>query len=84
MIGVRFKAQQIAELNIAAYQRDELLGSEPGICKGQGARCNRALQVGLDLKTLTLGSGTPKHLAESGEASDFGKNDPVHLSLIHI
>src|ERR1700757_1452109 len=43
MIGVRFEAQQIAELNVAAYQRDELLGSESGICKGQGARCNRAL-----------------------------------------
>ena len=42
-VSVRFEAQQMAQLDVAAHQRDELLGREPGIGEGQGARGDRAL-----------------------------------------
>src|SRR6516162_11347543 len=68
LVGIRFEAQQVANVYVAAHQRDELLSGKPGIAQDQGARCDRALQVELDLETLAFRSGAPEHLAEPRES----------------
>ena len=67
----------MTKLDVAAYQRDELLGGKPGVRKLQAACSGCALQECFDLETLALGSGAPEYLTERRQSGHFGEDDPV-------
>ena len=82
LASLAFKAKQVAQLDVATYQRDELLGGKPCVRHRQGAGCDRALNEGLDLEALPLGSGAPEHLSEPRKASGLAHYDAVQRDRI--
>ena len=80
--GLGFEAEQLAQLDIGAHEADELLGGEPRIGQRQCASRRRTAQETLDLDTLALGSGTPKHPAEHREAGDLAHDDAVQRDRV--
>ena len=82
--GHGFDLQEVAELDIAPHQGDELFGGEPRIRDGQLAERNRAFQEGLDLHALTLGPGAPEHLSERLKACDHAQKDTMKRNRIGL
>jgi len=82
LASFRLETQQLPQLDFAAHQAEELLGSKSRIRDGQLVERDRALQEGLDLSPLTLGPGAPEHLSERRKPGDLAQNDTVQRNRI--
>src|SRR5262249_14324139 len=75
--SLRFEAQQLTQLDLAAHQPDELLGGQPRVRYRQGAGGRRPLEKDLDLPKIALGPGAPEHFAEYQKSDDLADDDPM-------
>jgi hypothetical protein len=81
-IGLGFEAEQMAQVVLAAYEPDELLGCYARPRDFERPRGGRPAQKGLDLAQRALRPGAPEYLAKRRKSGDFRDYDPVNRDRV--